>query len=133
MAKAKRRPASWTIVIEGPLFTLNGERVMHYHKRARLIKTWREAAFEAAREAKVPKMTKIDIVCQPCRGTRRNMADTGGHFPVAKACIDGLVDAQIIKDDGPEFVQSLTFRAPYVEKGTTDRMILIINEVGVRA
>jgi hypothetical protein len=103
---------------------------MHYHKRARLVKTWREAAFEAAQKAQVPKMNKIDIVCQPCRGTRRNMADTGGHFPVAKACIDGLVDAGVVKDDGPEFVRSLTFRAPYIEKGTEDRMILIINEVG---
>ena len=58
------------------------------------------------------------------------MADTGGHFPVAKACIDGLVDAGGVKDDGPEFVGSLTFRSPYIEKGTEDRMILIINEVG---
>ena len=121
---------SWTVVVEGHLFTLNGERTMHYHKRARLVKTWREAAYEAAKKAKVPKMKQIDIVCHPCRGTRRNMADTGGHFPVAKACIDGLVDAGVIKDDGPEFVRSLTFRSPYVEKGTNDRMLLIINEVG---
>jgi hypothetical protein len=36
----------------------------------------------------------------------------------------------VIPDDGPEFVRSLGFRAPYIEKGTEDRMILIINEVG---
>jgi hypothetical protein len=130
MAVARRRLVSWTVVVEGHLFTLNGERTMHYHKRAKLVKTWREAAFEAAQKARVPKMNQIDIVCQPCRGTRRNMADTGGHFPVAKACIDGLVDAGVIPDDGPEFVRSLTFRSPYIEKGTEDRMILIINEVG---
>ena len=117
----------WTLVIEGPLFTLNSERAMHYHKRARLTKTWREAAYAAALGAKVPKMKSIDIMCVPHRKNRRNMADTGGHFPVAKACIDGLVDAGVIPDDGPEFVKSLEFRAPVVDGGE-DRLMLYITE-----
>ena len=57
------------------------------------------------------------------------MADTGGHFPVAKACIDGLVDAGVIPDDGPEFVRSLTFKAPQVDGGV-DRALLVINATG---
>lgn len=120
---------SWTLVIEGKLFTLNGERSMHYHKRAKLVKTWREAAYLAALEAKVPKMESMEVVFIPCRKDRRHMADTGGHFPVAKACIDGLVDAGVIPDDGPQFVTSLTFRSPYVDGGE-DRATLVINETG---
>ena len=34
------------------------------------------------------------------------MADTGGHFPIAKACIDGLIDAGVIEDDGPGIPKS---------------------------
>jgi hypothetical protein len=55
------------------------------------------------------------------------MADTGGHFPVAKACIDGLVDAGVIPDDGPNFVKSLEFRSPVVDGGE-DRVMLYITE-----
>lgn len=115
--------------MEGKLFTLNGERGMHYHKRAKLVKAWREAAFEATTEAKIPAVDAIDVTFIPCRKDRRHMADTGGHFPVAKACIDGLVDAGVIPDDGPKFVLSLTFRAPKVDGGT-DRALLIVNETG---
>lgn len=122
-------PNRWTLVIEGPLFTLNGERGMHYHKRAKLVKTWREATYLAALEAKIPKMKSINVMFVPHRKNRRNMADTGGHFPVAKACIDGLVDAQVIPDDGPEFVKSLEFKAPYIDGGE-DRAMLYITEVG---
>ena len=102
---------------------------MHYHKRAKLVRSWREAAFDAATEAKVPAMESIEVVFVPCRTNRRHMADTGGHFPVAKACIDGLVDAGVVPDDGPAFVTSLTFRAPYVDGGQ-DRALLVINETG---
>ena len=42
------------------------------------------------------------------------MADTGGHFPVAKAMIDGLVDARILTGDGPDTVRRLIFEAPVV-------------------
>lgn len=121
------RKKQWTVVVEGHLFTLNSERTMHFHKRARLIKTWREAACEEAKRAKIPKMKCIDVTFVPCRTNRRNMADTGGHIPVAKACIDGLVDAGIIPDDGPEFLKSLTFKAPYVDGGE-DRAMLYITE-----
>lgn len=118
---------SWSLSIEGKLFTLNGERGMHYHKRAKFVKSWREAACEAAIEAEVPPMNAIEVVFIPCRKDRRHMADTGGHFPVAKACIDGLVDAGVIPDDGPKYVTSLTFRAPRVDGGD-DRALLMINE-----
>jgi len=121
--------STWTLTVEGSLFTLNGERAMHFHKRAKLVRGWREAAYVAALEAKIPAMHSIEVVFVPCRKNRRNMADTGGHFPVAKACIDGLVDAGVIPDDGPKFVTSLTFRAPYIDGGE-DRALLIINETG---
>jgi len=121
----------WTLVIPGKLFTLNGERTMHYHKRAKLVKAWREAAFDAATEAEVPSLGAIEVVFIPLRKDRRHMADTGGHFPVAKACIDGLVDAGVLPDDGPNFVRALEFRAPQVDGGD-DRALIVVNEIGER-
>lgn len=119
---------SWSLSIEGKLFTLNSERGMHYHKRAKFVKEWRTAAFEAAVEAEIPPLGVIEVVFVPCKKDKRHMADTGGHFPVAKACIDGLVDAGIIPDDGPKYVTSLSFRAPRVDGGN-DRALLIVNEI----
>jgi len=104
---------------------------MHYHKRAKLVKAWREAAFAAATEAGVPSLGEIEVVFIPLRKDRRHMADTGGHFPVAKACIDGLVDAGVLPDDGPNFVKALEFRSPQVDGGE-DRVLIVVNEVGVR-
>ncbi|MBO92356.1 MAG: hypothetical protein CMM27_10620 [Rhodospirillaceae bacterium] len=120
---------TWTLSISGKLFTLNTERGWHHHKRAKFVKEWRQAAYEEAIKAKVPKMRSLEVIFVPCRKDRRHMADTGGHFPVAKACIDGLVDAGVIPDDGPEFVTSLTFKAPQVDGGV-DRALLVINETG---
>jgi len=120
---------SWSLSIEGKLFTLNTERGWHHHKRAKFVKAWRQSAYEEALKAKVPKMRALEVIFVPCRKDRRHMADTGGHFPVAKACIDGLVDAGVIPDDGPEYVTSLTFRAPLVDGGN-DRALLVINETG---
>lgn len=118
-------------MIPGKLFTLNSERGMHYHKRAKLVKAWREAALHVATEAGVPPLKAIEVVFVPLRKDRRHMADTGGHFPVAKACIDGLVDAGVLPDDGPNFVRALEFRAPQVDGGD-DRALIVVNEVGAR-
>ncbi len=74
-------------------------------------------------------MKSLEITFVPCRKNRRNLADTGGHFPVAKACIDGLVDAGVIPDDGPEYVTQLTFKAPQIDGGE-DRAMLIVKETG---
>jgi len=125
----KRTQKTWTLVVVGKLFTLNTERGWHHHKRAKFVKQWRTASLEEAKRIKVPKMKALEITFIPCRTNRRNMADTGGHFPVAKACIDGLVDAGVIPDDGPEYVTSLTFKAPQVDGGE-DRAMLIVKETG---
>jgi hypothetical protein len=121
--------STWTLIIQGKLFTLNTERGWHHHKRAKFVKQWRTASCVEAKAAKVPKMKSMEITFIPYRANRRNMADTGGHFPVAKACIDGLVDAGVIPDDGPEYVTSLTFEAPRVDGGE-DRAMLIVRETG---
>lgn len=43
---------------------------------------------------------------------RRPLADTGNHYPAVKAVIDGLTDAGVIYDDGPDWISQITLKAP---------------------
>tara|TARA_Y100000004_G_scaffold197300_1_gene270983 strand:+ start:238 stop:621 length:384 start_codon:yes stop_codon:yes gene_type:complete len=119
----------WSLSITGgKLFTLNTERGWHHHKRAKHVKQWREASCLVAQEMKMPKMEEIEVTFIPYKLNRKNMADTGGHFPIAKACIDGLIDAGVIEDDGPDVVTSLTFKSPYVYGGE-DKAVMLVKKV----
>lgn len=111
-----KKPAKKTYVVEvwGDMWTLNKERTLHHFTRAKKVKEWREAAHIAALARKIPKLGPIEVRFTPHRRNRQGMADTGGHFPVAKAMIDGLVDAGILTGDGPDTVRRLIFEAPIV-------------------
>ncbi len=81
------------------LWTLNGERSMHFHKRNELVGEARLAAKNAARDAHVaPIVGAVRIEAEPlqCAGT---LADPGNHYPVIKAIVDGLVDAGVLSND----------------------------------
>jgi hypothetical protein len=107
------------------MWTLNGERSMHHFTRAKRVKEWREAAAVVAVARKLPKMEAIEVVFIPHRKNRKGMADTGGHFPVVKACIDGLVDAGVLSGDGPNIVRRLTFEAPVVSGESKAEIVII--------
>jgi hypothetical protein len=97
------------------MWTSNRERSLHHFQRAKLVKEWRGASATAATARKIPKKLKaVEIRFTPHRRNRQGRADTGGHFPVAKACIDGLVDAGILWEDGPEIVRRLVFERPVI-------------------
>lgn len=98
---------------------------MHHFTRAKRVKEWREAAAVVAVARKLPKMEAIEVVFIPHRKNRKGMADTGGHFPVAKACIDGLVDAGVLSGDGPNIVRRLTFEAPVVSGESKAEIVII--------
>lgn len=105
---------TFSIEVWGKMWTLNGERKMHHFTRAKNVKEWREAAATVAIAKKIPPLGSIEVTFTPHRVNKSGMADTGGHFPVVKACIDGLVDAGVLNGDGPEIVKRLTFEAPVV-------------------
>jgi hypothetical protein len=116
--KSKQPKELRTFVVEvwgEKLWTLNKERTIHHMQRAKLVKEWRDATATVAIARKIPKKLKaVEITFTPHRRNRQGRADTGGHFPVAKACIDGLVDAGILWEDGPDIVRRLTFEAPVI-------------------
>lgn len=105
---------SFEIEVWGKMWTLNAERKMHHFTRAKNVKEWREAAATVATAKKIPHLDAIEVTFTPHRANKSGLADLGGHFPVLKACIDGLMDAGIIDEDGPETVKRLIFEAPVV-------------------
>lgn len=90
--------------------THNMGRNEHWSNRMRMVHQYRgDACFLARSHA--PMNPPVVIEVQP--GTKDNRrADTGACFDAVKAAIDGLVDAGIIPDDGPDIVTRLTFHAP---------------------
>lgn len=104
----------YVLEVWGEMWTLNKERTLHHHARAKKVKEWRQAACMAAKARRIPKMKAIEVRFTPHREDRRGLADVGGHFPVVKAMIDGLVDAGILTGDGPDTVRRLIFEAPVV-------------------
>lgn len=118
---------SYTLTYEErPDFTLNKERTVHHMVRAKKVKEWRQAYCELAQEAMVPHMEQIQVVVQPYVINARYRQDVGACFPLAKAAIDGLVDAGVLIDDHARIVLKLTFLAPLYGK---DALELIITEI----
>jgi hypothetical protein len=91
------------------------------------VRRWRATFASLAREAALPSVSAVEVTVTPFLASRRGLQDVAGCFPAAKAAIDGLADAGVVLDDGPEHVLSLTFRAPIVGQG--DGLELVVREV----
>lgn len=115
MSKPKKnKNGAYVLEVWGEMWTANKERTIHHYTRAKKVKEWRTAACTAAKARRLPHMEAIEVRFTPHRVDKRGMADTGGHFPVVKAIIDGLVDAGVLTGDGPDTVRRLVFEAPVV-------------------
>lgn len=103
---------------------LTANQRLHRQVEARTVKTVREAAGWLTRQARIP-------VCGHCTVTlewapkSRGRRDELNLFPTLKACGDGVVDAGVVKDDTPEWMDTPT---PVIlsPTGTVGRMWLVI-------
>lgn len=103
-------------------WTLNAERRDHWSQARALTREWREAfSWLAMRDRRRFFACSITVVVQ----MRPPLQDTGNAYGSAKAAIDGLVDAGVLPNDGPEVVRRLTFRAP-IRAGKTDPEFLAL-------
>lgn len=95
----------WRLTHYDKPWTVNGERAMKspfVHRR--LTEEWRAAYCQLARIHKVPHLKTCTIEAIPIRPHRGSPPDTGACYPAVKAAIDGLVDAGVLDDDGPNVV-----------------------------
>lgn len=119
---------TWILELHGTRpWTTNAERKLHHMQRAAKVRDMRDAFGWMAKVQKVPACTAIKVFATPLAKNRRWSQDVGACFPAVKAAIDGLVDAGVLPDDSPQFVQALTFFP--AEIGEFDGLRLTIEEV----
>lgn len=106
----------WDLNYQKRPWTVNAERTWHYHKRAKLVKEWRDAFCEITQNCNVPPLSAISLRVQPYLRDNR-VQDLGACFPAYKAALDGIVDAGVVPDDTPEYVKFVIFYAPIVGEG----------------
>lgn len=105
--------------------THNAKRYQHWSKAGETTRIYRtEARLKSARKPVFTNPVIINVA-HHCRDNR--LPDAGSAFDVAKAIVDGVVDAGLLPDDGPRFVKRYELEAP-VNTGE-DRLIITIREV----
>jgi crossover junction endodeoxyribonuclease RusA len=92
---------------------LNANERLHWAVRAKRTKALREWAGWEARRQRLPHCETIGVRVTVRPGVRTPTArfDPPNWAGTSKACIDGLVDARVVPDDGAPHVWAVTFGA----------------------
>ncbi len=121
-------PRSWTLLLEGERpWTTNTERSWSPFKRASKVAFWRARGQVVALVLEIPHLEAVRVRAHPLVSNRRGLQDVGGCFPCVKAVVDGLVDAKVLDDDGPDIVRELVFTGP--EFGEIDGLLVVVEEL----
>lgn len=97
----------------------------HWTIKAAKVRTWRAAVATHAIDARLPYMTRVEIVAQP-RWASKRRHDSSNIAPTVKACVDGLVDAGVLPDDSSQIVVSESYQeGPIAVKLARLRLILV--------
>jgi hypothetical protein len=105
--------------------SVNSSYRSHWREQAAITRRWREWACLLATR-KPPLTPPVVVHVQPHTKDNR-LADAGNSFGVAKAIIDGFVDAGMLPGDGPKIVRALHLYAA-VNVGT-DQLLVDVEEV----
>lgn len=116
-----------TLTIPAPAKWLNSNDRLHWAPKAKLTKSWRQAAHVYARQAKLPKgLTRVRIEALTHK-TTANRYDAMNLYPTLKAVVDGLVDYGLVSDDNNDQVTG-----PFITDGgrhKTAKVVLTITEI----
>lgn len=97
--KNKKNPGTWAFTMPMPDKFINSNDRLHWAKKAKLTKAWREAAHWYAKAAGLPKgLRRVHVLVEIHKSTTRKY-DAGNLAPTAKAVVDGLVDYGLVVDD----------------------------------
>lgn len=98
-----------SITAPGPFLRTN--RRDHFHQRAILTRTWREAAAWEAKRQHLPVFEGPVRVTATFHRADKRQHDLDGLAPTAKAAIDGLRDAGVLAGDDTRYIPELVLRA----------------------
>lgn len=97
----------WELEIPvGRLRALNLNVHAHRQQQATLSRRWRQAAWAAALEAKLPKVDHAQVQLHLLAPDRRRR-DADNLAPTSKAVVDGLRDAGVLPDDSTDVIDHL--------------------------
>ncbi len=114
------------IPLKSPPLSLNDHR-MHWAQRAKLTKQLRLIAMTGARS--IPDLEKCSVELVWFVNTRHRR-DVDNPVPTLKALCDGLVDAEVVPDDTPEYMSKLPVRIVYRPKSEGPAcMVLWVEEI----
>lgn len=110
------------LTFDWPKPPLNANQRMHWAPKGKLTRTIRDETARLAREANIPETSTVTVQLAWVVTDKRRR-DSDNIYPTFKAMCDGLVDAGIVPDDTPAFMDK---RAPIIrlEQGGTARLEL---------
>lgn len=108
-----------------PTPPLTANQRLHWRKRAELTRQVRTATAYMASE--IPELERCAVTLTWYVADKRRR-DADNLVPTLKACCDGLVDAELVKDDTPDL---MTKHMPVIryEKGCTPHLELRIEAI----
>lgn len=114
----------WELVVPAPADWINLNQRLHWAKKAKLTRAWRQATHIRARQARlVMGLERVSITITVTKPTNRAY-DVHNLMPTAKAVVDGLIDYGLCADDSNEYVTGPDLR-PAGGKGPAQILITI--------
>lgn len=108
---------------------LNLNHRQHYMVRAKLVAAVRKAAKEAAEQLGIPACRKVKVTLIYIPRDRRRR-DSLNLIPTAKPVEDGLVDAGVVPDDTPIYLESQMPLIDVPDKGAkAGRLCVLVERV----
>lgn len=100
----------------------------HHMVRYRKNREVRDAVCLLARAAKIPpcRKVRVTLIYTPRDARRR---DSLNLVPTAKACEDGLVDARVVPDDTPIFLESCMPLIDAPSRGKSGQLDLLVERI----
>lgn len=116
----------WTLIVDhlGRPTTTNKAHNMHYRAVSADRKRWRKAGCVLAREAQVPALESVNVLCWGRYPDRRSLPDPDGIAPALKGVLDGISDAGVVSDDNGDFVKATIYLPPVVVKGCKPALVV---------
>jgi Holliday junction resolvase RusA-like endonuclease len=106
---------------------LTSNQRLHWRKRAHLTKQVRGATLDLTHQFPAMKRIQVQLTWWVNDNRRR---DADNVVPTLKAICDGLVDAGIVPDDTPEFMDKLMPNIQFIDKEImTARLQLFVKEL----
>jgi crossover junction endodeoxyribonuclease RusA len=102
-----RTPRKLVIELPPDLPLLNANDRIHYRERSKRVEKLRSEAYKAAKFSGVMTFSRVKVRCI-FRAPDNRRRDSANIYPSFKACLDGIVDAGVLKDDNDKYVTEFT-------------------------